>query len=89
LDPKVALHGDGFIEAQGLETALQTPRLRQLVDSGILLVMSSCACRAATFKPWAGIRWMVSAKPVSGSEVLAERNRLPRNLLQVLDLLRT
>jgi predicted amidohydrolase YtcJ len=35
LDPKMALHGDAFIKTYSLEKALQTPRLRQLVDSGI------------------------------------------------------
>jgi predicted amidohydrolase YtcJ len=37
LDPKMALHGDGFIKTHGREKALMTPRLRQLVDSGIPL----------------------------------------------------
>ncbi|WP_330970770.1 amidohydrolase family protein, partial [Lysobacter sp. A3-1-A15] len=78
LDPKMALHGDGFIKTHGLEKALQTPRLRQLVDSGIPLAMSTDAYRAATYNPWVGISWMVSGKSVSGTEVLAEDNRLSR-----------
>jgi predicted amidohydrolase YtcJ len=78
LDPKMALHGDGFIATHGRETALQTPRLRQLVDSGVSLAMSTDAYRAATFNPWVGIHWMVSGRSVSGSQVLAENNRLTR-----------
>ncbi|MDK2761976.1 MAG: amidohydrolase [Sphingopyxis sp.] len=78
LDPKMALHGDGFIKTHGREKALQTPRLRQLVDSGIPLAMSTDAFRAATFNPWVGISWMVSGKSVSGTEVLAKENRLTR-----------
>lgn len=78
LDPKMALHGDGFIKTHGREKALVTPRLRQLVDSGIPLAMTTDAFRAATFNPWVGISWMVSGKSVSGSEVLAEDNRLSR-----------
>jgi predicted amidohydrolase YtcJ len=78
LDPKMALHGDGFIATHGREVALQTPRLRQLVDSGVSLAMSTDAYRAATFNPWVGIHWMVSGKSVSGSEVLARNNRLTR-----------
>lgn len=78
LDTKMALHGDGFIETHGREKALQTPRLRQLVDSGIPLAMTTDAYRAATFNPWVGISWMVSGKSVSGSEVLAKDNRLSR-----------
>ena len=78
LDPKMALHGDGFIKTHGREKALETPRLRQLVDSGIPLAMTTDAFRAATFNPWIGISWMVSGKSVSGSEVLAEDNRLSR-----------
>jgi predicted amidohydrolase YtcJ len=69
LDPKMALHGDGFIATHGRDAALQTPRLRQLVDSGIPLAMSTDAYRAATFNPWVGIHWMVSGKSVSGSKV--------------------
>jgi len=78
LDPKMALHGDGFIKTHGREKAIQTPRLRQLVDSGIPLAMSTDAFRAATFNPWVGISWMVSGKSVSGAEVLAKENRLSR-----------
>jgi predicted amidohydrolase YtcJ len=78
LDTKMALHADGFIKTHGREKALMTPRLRQLVDSGIPLAMTTDAFRAATFNPWVGISWMVSGKSVSGSEVLAKDNRLSR-----------
>lgn len=78
LDPKMALHGDGFIKTHGRAKALMTPRLRELVDSGIPLAMTTDAFRAATFNPWVGISWMVSGKSVSGSEVLAANNRLSR-----------
>ncbi|AHE52951.1 hypothetical protein NX02_06095 [Sphingomonas sanxanigenens DSM 19645 = NX02] len=78
VDAKMALHADGFIKTYGREKALQTPRLRPLVDSGIPLAMSTDAFRAATFNPWVGISWMVSGKSVSGSEVLATENRLSR-----------
>ncbi|WP_198961192.1 amidohydrolase [Pseudonocardia sp. MH-G8] len=78
LDSKMALHGDGFIKTHGREKALETPRLRQLVDSGVALAMTTDAFRAATFNPWVGVNWMVSGKSVSGSEVLARGNRLSR-----------
>jgi predicted amidohydrolase YtcJ len=78
LDTKMALHGDGFIKTYGRDKALLTPRLRQLVDSGIPLAMTTDAFRAASFNPWLGISWMVSGKSVSGSEVLANDNRLSR-----------
>jgi len=78
LDAKMALHGDGFIRTYGREKALETPRLRMLVDSGMPLAMTTDAFRAATFNPWVGISWMVSGKSVSGSEILAEDNRLSR-----------
>ncbi len=58
--------------------ALLTPRLRQLVDSGIPLAMTTDAFRAASFNPWVGISWMVSGKSISGTEVLAKDNRLSR-----------
>jgi predicted amidohydrolase YtcJ len=78
LDHKMALHGDAFIKSHGRAEALYTPRLRTLVDSGIPLAMSTDAFRAATFNPWVGVSWMVTGKSVSGSEVLAEDNRLTR-----------
>lgn len=78
LDPKMALHGDGFIKTYSREKALETPRLRQLVDSGIPLAMTTDAFRATTFNPWVAISWVVSGKSVSGSEILAESNRLSR-----------
>ncbi|NKL36206.1 amidohydrolase [Rhizobium sophorae] len=78
LDAKMALHGDGFIKTHGREKALETPRLRKLVDSGMPLAMTTDAFRAATFNPWVGISWMVSGKSVSGSEILAKDNRLSR-----------
>lgn len=78
LDSKMALHGDGFIKTHGREKALETPRLRQLVDSGIPLAMTTDAFRAATFNPWVGVSWMVSGKSVSGSNVLSQGNRLSR-----------
>lgn len=84
LDAKMALHGDGFIKTYGRDKALLTPRLRQLVDSGIPLAMTTDAFRASSFNPWVGISWMVSGKSVSGAEVLAKDNRLSR--AEALDL---
>jgi predicted amidohydrolase YtcJ len=78
LDPKMVLHGDGFIKTHSREKALETPRLRALVDSGIPLAMTTDAFRASSFNPWVAISWAVSGKSVSGAEVLAERNRLTR-----------
>jgi predicted amidohydrolase YtcJ len=78
LDTKMALHGDGFIKTHGRDKALLTPRLRELVDSGIPLAMTTDAFRAASFNPWIGISWMVTGKSVSGAEVLGRNNRLSR-----------
>lgn len=78
LDTKMAMHGDAFIKTHGREKALQTPRLRQLVDSGIPLAMTTDAFRAAAYNPWVGISWMVTGKSVAGTEVLAKDNRLSR-----------
>lgn len=47
LDANMALHADGFIEMHTRETALETPRLRMLADSGIPLAMIIDAFRAA------------------------------------------
>ena len=78
LDDKMAMHGDGFIKTYGRAKALQTPRLRLLVDSGIPLAMTTDAFRASSFNPWIAISWMVTGKSVSGSEVLATDNQLSR-----------
>lgn len=78
LDAKMALHADGFIATHGRELALQTPRLRMLVDSDIPVAMTTDGLRAATFNPWVGISWMVTGKSVSGSQALADDNRLSR-----------
>ncbi|HEV7298402.1 MAG TPA: amidohydrolase [Tepidisphaeraceae bacterium] len=78
LDPKMALHGDGFIKTYSREKALVTPRLRQLVDSGIPLALTTDAFRASTYNPWVAMYWAVSGCSVSGSQVLADDNRLTR-----------
>ena len=78
LDTKMASHGDGFVKTYGVEKAWYTPRLRELVDSGIPLAMTTDAFRASTFNPWTGISWMTSGKSVSGSKILADDNRLTR-----------
>ncbi len=78
LDDKMALHADGFIKTYGLAKALQTPRLRMLIDSGIPLAMTTDGFRASSYNPWVGISWIVSGKSVSGSEALAKENRLTR-----------
>ncbi|MDR7127938.1 putative amidohydrolase YtcJ [Algoriphagus sp. 4150] len=78
LDMKMAMHGDGFIKTYSVEKALQTPRLRQLVDSGIPLAITTDAFRASSYNPWIGISWMITGKSVSGSEILAKNNRLTR-----------
>jgi predicted amidohydrolase YtcJ len=78
LDTKMALHGEGFIKTYGLEKALQTPRLRELVNSGVPLAMTTDAFRASTYNPWVGISWMITGKSVSGTEILAKDNRLTR-----------
>jgi hypothetical protein len=73
------MHGDGFIKTYSLEKALQTPRLRALVNSGIPLAMTTDAFRASSYNPWIGISWMITGKSVSGSEILAKNNRLTRD----------
>ncbi|WP_345776551.1 amidohydrolase [Pseudoxanthomonas sp. PXM02] len=78
LDTKMASHGDGFIKTYGMEKAWYTPRLRELVDSGVPLAMTTDAFRASTFNPWIGISWMTTGKSVSGSQILADDNRLTR-----------
>lgn len=78
LDMKMAMHGDGFIKTYNLEKAQQTPRLRQLVDSGIPLAITTDGFRASSYNPWIGISWMITGKSVSGSEILAKDNRLTR-----------
>jgi predicted amidohydrolase YtcJ len=78
LDTKMASHGDGFVKTYGVEKAWYTPRLRELVDSGIPLAMTTDAFRASTFNPWVGISWMTTGKSVSGSQILADDNRLTR-----------
>lgn len=78
LDTKMALHGDSFVKTHGRDKALITPRLRELVDSGVPLAMTTDAFRAASFNPWIGISWMVSGKSISGAEILARNNRLTR-----------
>ncbi len=78
LDDKMALHADGFIKTYGVAKALQTPRLRMLIDSGIPLAMTTDGFRASSYNPWVGISWMVSGKSVSGSEALAKDNRVTR-----------
>jgi hypothetical protein len=40
--------------------------------------MTSDGFRASSYNPWIGIAWTVSGKSVSGSEILAEDNRLTR-----------
>ncbi|MGS2762969.1 amidohydrolase [Sinomicrobium sp. M5D2P9] len=78
LDMKMAMHGDGFIKTYNVGKALQTPRLRALVDSGIPLAITTDAFRASSYNPWIGISWMTTGKSVSGSEILAKDNRLTR-----------
>ena len=78
LDDKMALHGDGFIKTYSKEKALQTPRLRYLVNSGVPLAMTTDGFRASSYNPWIGIAWTVTGKSVSGSDILARNNRLTR-----------
>src|SRR4028119_770859 len=75
LDPKMALHGDAFIKTYSREKALETPRLRALVDSEIPLALTTDAFRVTTFNPWVALSWAVTGRSVSGSEVLGEHNR--------------
>src|SRR4030095_16896928 len=68
----------GFIKTYSREKALQTPPLRRLVDRGVPLAMSSDGYRASSYNPWVAISWTVSGRSVSGSEILANDNRLTR-----------
>ncbi len=79
LDTKMALHGDSFVKTHGRDKALQTPRLRHMVDSGVPVAMTTDAFRAASFNPWVGISWMVTGQSISGAEILARDNRLTRD----------
>lgn len=78
LDNKMALHGDAFVKTHGIEKALYTPRLRELVESGIPLSLTTDAFRVSPANPWLGISWAVTGKSVSNSMVLAKDNRLSR-----------
>jgi predicted amidohydrolase YtcJ len=78
LDDKMAVHGDAFVQTYSREKALNTPRLRDLVNSGIPLAMTTDAFRVSPCNPWIGISWSVTGKSVSGSELLAKDNRLSR-----------
>jgi predicted amidohydrolase YtcJ len=78
LDGKMALHGDSFVATHGREKALQTPRLRALVDSGVPLALTSDGYRASSYRPWLAISWAVTGKSVSGSQLLAQDSRLTR-----------
>jgi predicted amidohydrolase YtcJ len=78
LDGKMALHGDSFVATHGRDKALQTPRLRALVDSGVPLALTSDGYRASSYRPWLAISWAVTGKSVSGSQVLAQDSRLTR-----------
>lgn len=78
LDDKMALHGDGFVKTYSREKALYTPRLRDLVDSGIPLALTSDGFRVSPCNPWIALSWAVTGKSVSGSEILAKDNRLTR-----------
>ncbi|MFW0716429.1 amidohydrolase [Pedobacter sp. N23S346] len=78
LDDKMALHGDGFIKTYSKEKALYTPRLRDLMNSGIPLALTSDAFRVSPANPWIALSWAVTGKSVSGSEILAKDNRLTR-----------
>jgi len=78
LDTKLAMHGEAFVKTYGAEKASQTPKLRELYDSGVSLTMTSDAFRVASFNPWIGISWMITGKSVSGTEILAKNNRLTR-----------
>ncbi|MBP4138389.1 amidohydrolase [Flavobacterium geliluteum] len=78
LDNKMAIHGDAFVKTHGKEKALYTPRLRNLVDSGVPLSLTTDAFRVSPANPWLAISWAVTGRSVSGSVVLAEDNRLTR-----------
>lgn len=78
LDDKMALHGDGFVKTYSKEKALYTPRLRDLMNSGIPLALTSDAFRVSPANPWISLSWAVTGKSVSGSEILAKDNRLTR-----------
>ena len=78
LDGKMALHGDAFVATHGRDKALLTPRLRALVESGVPLALTSDGYRASSYRPWLAISWAVTGKSVSGSQVLAQDNRLTR-----------
>jgi predicted amidohydrolase YtcJ len=78
LDHKMALHGDAFIKTYSREKALETPRLRALVDSGIPLAMTTDAFRVTGYNPWVAMSWAVTGRSVSGNEVLGSHNRLSR-----------
>ncbi len=78
LDNKMALHGDAFVKTHGKQKALYTPRLRDLVNSGIPLSLTTDAFRVSPANPWLALSWAVTGKSVSGATVLADDNRLTR-----------
>ncbi|MTI29895.1 amidohydrolase [Xanthovirga aplysinae] len=78
IQDKMAFHGDAFIKTYGKEKALQTPPFREILDQKVPLTLGTDGIRVASFNPWISIYWAVSGKAVSGTEVLAEENRLSR-----------
>ncbi|SJN45993.1 Exoenzymes regulatory protein AepA precursor [Sphingobacterium sp. JB170] len=78
LDNKMGIHGDAFVKTHRIEIALYAPRLRDLVNSGIPLPLTTDAFHVSPANPWLALSWVVTGKSVSGFTVLADDNRLAR-----------
>jgi predicted amidohydrolase YtcJ len=75
---RMAMHGDDFVNTNGIEMARQSPPMRAMLDAGIPFSLGTDGLRASSFNPWVTIEWAVTGDSVSGQSVLSEENRLTR-----------
>lgn len=75
---RMAMHGDDFVNTNGIEKALQSPPMRTILEAKVPFSLGTDGLRASSFNPWVTMSWATTGKSVSGKTVLSQKNQLTR-----------
>src|SRR5438309_2079628 len=78
IQDRMAFQGEYFLDRYGPKAAERTPPVRKMLDMGIPVGAGTDATRVSSYNPWVSLYWLVAGKPVGGTSLYSEANRLSR-----------
>src|SRR2546422_4152925 len=75
---RMSLDGEAFLKKYGAQAAADAPPIARIREMGIPLACGTDGNRAARYKPWVGLPWLVTRQTPGGAELPGDKNPLDR-----------